>query len=45
MITEDLTTYKLHKNGVVSTPGEIFAFRDFNDFYLNTPLKKRDMEM
>ena len=39
--TEDLTTCKLHMNGVVSTPGARFAGGDVKDFYLNTPLKKR----
>ena len=28
-------------NGVVSTPGAIFAGGDVKDFYLNTPLKKK----
>ena len=40
----DLTTCKLHTNGVVSTPGAKFAGRDVKDFYLNTPLKKIDIE-
>ena len=39
--TADLTTCKLHMNGVVSTPGAIFAGGDVRDFYLNTPLKKK----
>ena len=38
-ITADLTTCKLHMNGVVSTPGAIFAGGDVKYFYLNTPLK------
>ena len=38
--TSDLTTCKLHMNGVVSTPGARFAGGDVKDFYLNTPLKK-----
>ena len=38
--TADLTTCKLHTNGVVSTPGARFAGGDVKDFYLNTPLKK-----
>ena len=37
--TADLTTCKLHMNGVVSTPGARFAGGDVKDFYLNTPLK------
>ena len=39
--TEDLTTCKLHMNGVVSTPGARFAGGDVKDFYLNTPLKRK----
>ena len=39
--TADLTTFKLHMNGVVSTPGARFAGGDVKDFYLNTPLKKK----
>ena len=39
--TADLTTCKLHMNGVVSTPGARFAGRDIKDFYLNTLLKKK----
>ena len=39
--TADLTTCKLHMNGVVSTPGARFAGGDVKDFYLNTPLKKK----
>ena len=39
--TADLTTCKLHMNGVVSTLGAIFAGRDVKNFYLNTPLKKK----
>ena len=38
--TADLTTCKLHMNGVVSTPVARFAGGDVKDFYLNTPLKK-----
>ena len=38
--TADLTTCKLHMNGVVSTPGARFAAGDVKYFYLNTPLKK-----
>ena len=37
----DLTTCKLHMNGVVSTPGARFAGGDVKGFYLNTPLKKK----
>ena len=37
--TADLTTCKLHINGVVSTPGARFAGGEVKDFYLNTPLK------
>ena len=37
--TADLTTCKIHMNGVVSTPGARLAGRDVKDFYLNTPLK------
>ena len=39
--TADLTTYKLHMNGLVSTPGARFAGGDVKDFYLNTPLKRK----
>ena len=39
--TADLTTCKLHMNGVVSTPGARFAGGDVKDFYLNTPLKRK----
>ena len=39
--TADLTTCKLHMNGVVSTPGAIFAGGDVKDFYLNTLLKRK----
>ena len=39
--TVDLTTCKLHMNGVVSIPGAIFAGGDEKDFYLNTPLKRK----
>ena len=39
--TADLTTCKLHMNGVVSTQGARFAGGDIKDFYLNTPLKKK----
>ena len=38
--TADLTTYKLHMNGVVSTPGARFAGGDVKYFDLNMPLKK-----
>ena len=38
--TADLTTFKFHMNGVVSTPGARFAGGDVKDFYLNTPLKR-----
>ena len=39
--TADLTTCKLHMNGLVSTPGARFASGDVKEFYLNTPLKKK----
>ena len=39
--TADLTTCKLHMNGVVSTPGARFAGGDVKDFYLDTPLKRK----
>ena len=39
-IIADLTTCKLHMNGVVSTPCARFAGGDVKDFYLNTSLKK-----
>ena len=39
--TADLTTCKLHMNGVVSTPGARFAGGDVKYFYLNTSLKKK----
>ena len=38
--TADITTCKLHINGVISTPGARFAGGDVRDFYLNTPLKR-----
>ena len=38
--TADLTTCKLHMNGVVLMPGARFAGGDVKDFYLNIPLKK-----
>ena len=41
MITADLTTCKLHMNGVLSTPGARFACGDVKGFYLNTQLKKK----
>ena len=37
--TADLTTFKIHLNGVVSTKGGRFAASGVNDFYLGTPLK------
>ena len=40
-ITADLTTFKLHMNGVVSAPGARFAGGDVKYFYLNTPLKRK----
>ena len=39
--TADLTTCKLHINGVVSKPGAKFAGGDVKYFYLNTPLNKK----
>ena len=39
--TADLTTCKLHMNGVVSIPGARFAGGDVKYVYLNTPLKKK----
>ena len=39
--TADLTTCKLHMNGVVSTPGARFAGGDIKYSYLNTPLKRK----
>ena len=39
-ITADLTTCKIHMNGVVSTPGARLVGGDVKYFYLNTPLKK-----
>ena len=39
--TADLTTCKLHMNGVVSKPGARFADRDVKDFNINTPLKRK----
>ena len=41
MRTSDLTTCKLHMNGMVLTPGARFVGGDVNYFYLNTPLKKK----
>ena len=43
--TADLTTCKLHMNGLVSTPGARFAGRDVKDFYLNTPLNRKRYRM
>ena len=39
--TVDLTTCKLHINGVVSTPGARFSGGDVKYFYLNTPLQRK----
>ena len=39
--TADLTTCKLHMNGVVSTLGARFAGGDVNYFYLNTSLRRK----
>ena len=39
--TADLTTCKIHLNGVVSTEGGRFASLDIQDFYLGTPLKDK----
>ena len=39
--TADLTTCKLHMNGVVSTPSVRFVGGDVKDFYLNTLLNKK----
>ena len=39
--TADLTTCKIHLNGVVSTKGGIFAASDVKDFYLGMPLKEK----
>ena len=38
--TADLTSCKLHMDGVVSTPGARFTGGDVKGFYLNTPLKR-----
>ena len=38
--TADLTTCKVHLNGVVSTEGGRFADSDVKDFYLKMPWKK-----
>ena len=37
--TSDLTTFKFHMNGVVSTPGAKFAGADVKYFNLNIPLE------
>ena len=39
--TSDLTTCKIHLNGVVSTKDGGFAVSDVKDFYLGTPLKDK----
>ena len=39
--TADLTTCKIHLNGVVSTECGRFAAADVKDFYLGTPLKDK----
>ena len=39
--TAELTTCKIHLNGVVSTKGGIFAASDVKDFYLGAPLKDK----
>ena len=39
--TATLTACKLHVNSIVSTPSAIFAGIDIQDFYLETPLKKK----
>ena len=38
--TADLTTCKVHLNGVVSTEGGRFVASDVKDFYLETSIKK-----
>ena len=40
--TADLLTVKLLLNSVVSTPGAKFFTMDISNFYLNTPLKRKE---
>ena len=39
--TADLTTCKIHLNGVVSIEGGRFAASDVKDYYLSTPLRDK----
>ena len=41
--TADLNTCKLHMNGVVSTPGAIFAGGDVNDFLPKYTTEEKDI--
>jgi hypothetical protein len=40
--TADLLTVKLLLNSVISTPGAKFMTMDISNFYLNTPLKRKE---
>ena len=40
--TADLLTVKLLLNSVISTPGAKFMTMDISDFYLMTPLKRKE---
>ena len=40
--TADLTTVKLLFNSIISTPGAKFMSIDIKDFYLNTPLPRKE---
>ena len=42
MPTADILTVKLLLNSVVSTPGAKFFTMDISNFYLNTPLKRKE---
>jgi hypothetical protein len=40
--TSDLSTFNMLLNSVISTPGALFATFDLKDFYLGTPIKRKE---
>jgi hypothetical protein len=40
--TADLSIVKMLLNSVISTPGALFATFDLKDFYLGTPMKRKE---
>jgi hypothetical protein len=40
--TADLSTVKLLRNSIISTPGARFATFDLKDFYLSTPMARKE---